>query len=66
MGRVQNKVALVSGGASGIELSAATLLAKVGAKQVAQSIQNEGGEALAVFLDAGNEQSIKGAIDFHC
>lgn len=76
MGRVQNKVALVTGGASGIGLSAATLLAKEGAKvvvadynlegakQVAQNIQNEGGEAFAVFLDAGNEQSIKDAIDF--
>lgn len=76
MGRVQDKVALVTGGASGIGLSAATLLAKEGAKvviadfnvegakQVAQNIQNEGGQAVAVFLDAGNETSIKEAIDF--
>ena len=76
VGRVQDKVALVTGGASGIGLSTATLLAKEGAKvvvadfnlegakQVAENILNEGGEAVAVFLDAGSAQSIKDAIDF--
>ncbi len=76
MGRVQGKVALVTGGASGIGLSAATLLAKEGAKvviadfnvegakQAAEDINKQGGVAVAVFLDAGNEQSIKAAVDF--
>lgn len=76
MGRVQGKVALVTGGASGIGLSAATLMAKEGAKVViadfnvegakeaAEAIKNQGGEATAVFLDASQEDSIKAAVDF--
>lgn len=76
MGRVQGKVALVTGGASGIGLSTAQLLAKEGAKvviadfnvegakQAADDIQAQGGEAVGVFLDAGNGDSIKEAVDF--
>ncbi|WP_431027006.1 SDR family NAD(P)-dependent oxidoreductase [Lysinibacillus sp. LZ02] len=75
MGRVQGKVALVTGGASGIGLSAATLLAKEGAKvvvadfnvegakEVAENINAQGGEAIGMFLDAGNENSIKEAVE---
>jgi NAD(P)-dependent dehydrogenase (short-subunit alcohol dehydrogenase family) len=76
MNRVQGKVALVTGGASGIGLSAATLLAKEGAKVViadfntdaakeaAAHITSQGGEAVGVFLDASKEDSIKAAVDF--
>ncbi|KAG2962625.1 hypothetical protein PC120_g27649 [Phytophthora cactorum] len=73
---MKDKVALVTGGASGIGLSAAQLMAKEGAKVViadfnvdgakeaATNIQAQGGDAVAVFLDAGNEASIKEAVEF--
>lgn len=76
MKRVENKVALITGAASGIGLSAATLLAKEGAKvviadyniegakELAQTLVNEGYEASAVFLDAGDAKSIVAAVDF--
>ncbi|MBD7944915.1 SDR family oxidoreductase [Psychrobacillus sp. Sa2BUA9] len=76
MERVKNKVAIVTGGASGIGLSAASLLAKEGAKvviadfnvegakQAAENIKKYGGEAVGIFLDAGDENSIKEAIEY--
>ncbi|MER2122080.1 MAG: SDR family NAD(P)-dependent oxidoreductase [Solibacillus sp.] len=76
MNRVKGKVALVTGGASGIGLSSAQLLAKEGAKVViadysiegakkaAKDIEANGGEAVGIFLDAGKEESIKEAVEF--
>jgi len=76
MGRVEGKVALVTGGASGIGLSTARLLAKEnakvvigdfnveGAEEAVQSITDKGGSASAVFLDAAKEESIKEAVEY--
>ncbi|AQU80903.1 SDR family NAD(P)-dependent oxidoreductase [Planococcus faecalis] len=76
MARVENKVALVTGGASGIGLSSASLLAKEGAKVViadfnlegaqeaAKQINEQGGNALGIFLDASKESSIQEAVEY--
>lgn len=76
MGRVENKVALVTGAASGIGLASAQLLAQEGAKvvladynidgakEIAAQLVEQGFEATAVFLNAAEEQSIKEAIEF--
>ena len=69
MGRVEGKVAIVTGAASGIGRATASLLAKEGAKvvaadineadgnKVAGEIKNEGGEAIFVKHDVASENS---------
>lgn len=76
MGRVENKVALLTGSASGIGLSTAQLMAKEGAKvvladfnlegakQAAEEIRANGGEAVGIFVDAGDGKSIEEAVQF--
>lgn len=76
MGRVDGKIALVTGAASGIGLASAQLLAKEGAKVVladyniegaekeAQALKEQGYDVSAVFLDAGDEDSVKAAVEF--
>ena len=74
MGLLQNKVAIVTGGASGIGATAAEVLAGEGAKVVvadinqegalhqAQKIRQAGGKALGVMVDLRSEDSIKNMI----
>lgn len=75
MNRVKNKVALVTGSAIGIGQSAALRLAaegasvvvadfnEEGAKETAEMIKKDGGEAVGIFLDASDEYSIKSAVE---
>ncbi|HLR38971.1 MAG TPA: SDR family oxidoreductase [Jeotgalicoccus sp.] len=76
MGRVEGKVALLTGSASGIGKATAKVLAREGAKviiadfdekgaiEVAEEIKQDNGEATAVFLDASSVDSIKNAVQF--
>ncbi len=74
MGRVENKVAVVTGGASGIGLAASKLLAAEGAAVLigdleqeravaaAKEITDSGGRAVGVALDAMDETSIRAVV----
>ena len=52
MGRVQDKVALITGGASGIGRASALALAREGAKVAISDLQDEAGEATLAELEA--------------
>ena len=74
MSRVQNKVAMVTGGSLGICKASAQMLAKEGAKvaitdikddegkQVVEEIKKDGGEAIFIHHDVSKEEEWKNAI----
>jgi NAD(P)-dependent dehydrogenase (short-subunit alcohol dehydrogenase family) len=75
MGRLDGKVALITGGASGMGMVASRLFASEGAKvlltdvadeageSVAKEIEGEGGEAAYVHADVSNEADAKDMVD---
>ena len=75
MGRLDGKVALITGGASGMGMVASRLFASEGAKvvltdvsdeageQTADSIRADGGDALYVHADVSSEADAKGMVD---
>jgi NAD(P)-dependent dehydrogenase (short-subunit alcohol dehydrogenase family) len=75
MGRLEGKVALITGGASGMGMVASRLFASEGAKvlltdvadeageSVAKEIEGEGGEADYVHADVSNEADAKDMVD---
>jgi NAD(P)-dependent dehydrogenase (short-subunit alcohol dehydrogenase family) len=74
-GRLENKVAIVTGAASGIGAASARLFAEEGAKvaladrnrdrldQVVREIQDRGGTALAIETDVADETSVRNLVD---
>lgn len=75
MGRLNNKVAIITGAASGMGLAGARLFAKEGAKVVltdivedtleeaTKAIVNDGGEAISLVLDVSNPDSWKSTVE---
>ena len=61
MGQVEGKVAIVTGGASGIGAACATTLAREGAKVVVTYLDDSGGQAVVEKIGgAGGEGEAKG------
>ena len=69
-GRLEGKVAVITGGASGIGRAAALLFSKNGAKVVcadkspevaetAAMVQAQGGQAVSIEVDVSNEANVK-------
>ena len=75
MGRLENKVALITGGASGMGMVASQLFASEGARvvltdvdddageQVAEKIRGDGGEATYVHADVSSESEAKAMVE---
>lgn len=74
MGRLDGKVALITGAAAGLGRVAAELFAREGAKvviadfndgdEVVEAIAEAGGEAAYARCDVADDQSVKAAVDF--
>jgi NAD(P)-dependent dehydrogenase (short-subunit alcohol dehydrogenase family) len=75
MGRVAGKVAIITGGGSGIGAATAVLLAREGAavavvdvlperaERVAHEVEGLGGDALALTVDVSDEAQVKAMVD---
>jgi 3(or 17)beta-hydroxysteroid dehydrogenase len=75
IGRLEGKVAIVTGSAEGIGAATAKLFAREGAKvvvadineskgqQVAEEIRQDGGEAIFIFMDVTNEDNWKSLME---
>ena len=58
MGQVDGKVAIVTGGASGIGAGCATTLAREGTKVVVTDVDDAGGQAVADKIGSGGGEAI--------
>src|ERR1051325_915664 len=58
MGQVENKVAIVTGGASGIGAACAKLLAREGAKVLLTDLDDDRGAAVAADIDRAGGQAL--------
>ncbi|RPJ15569.1 MAG: SDR family NAD(P)-dependent oxidoreductase, partial [Actinobacteria bacterium] len=58
MGRLEGKVALITGGASGMGMVASKLFASEGAKIVLTDVADDAGEAVAAEIEAAGGQAL--------